>query len=94
MISSEVLHEFNVDGDYNRKLISIQNRNSRIDAIPPLKRIKTIDTDAHTMKHLAEEYFLQSHPFSDLVLVVQGISYTHLFIFIIGENTEIIISFR
>jgi len=34
------------------------------------KRIKTFDVN----KNFAEEFFFHSHPFNDLILIVQGIS--------------------
>jgi len=56
-------------------------------SIKPLKRLKTSQIDSlnkimptsdiymvqyHNNKHLAEQFFFQSHPFSDLILNVQG----------------------
>ncbi|CAF3552778.1 unnamed protein product [Rotaria socialis] len=70
MISSEILSGFNVDGDYN-KAIFIENKSKQMDSNQPLKRMKTIYTDIHMIKRLAEEFFFKSHSFSDLVLVVQ-----------------------
>ncbi|CAM4760830.1 unnamed protein product [Rotaria magnacalcarata] len=70
MISSEILSGFNVDGDYN-KAIFLENKSKQMDSDQPLKRMKTFHTDTHMIKHLAEEFFFKSHPFSDLVLVVK-----------------------
>ena len=64
MISSEILPRFNINDDY-RKTICIQNENNEIHSV---KRMKTF----HTIKYLAEEFFFKSHPFSDLILIVQG----------------------
>ncbi|CAF0841000.1 unnamed protein product [Rotaria sordida] len=70
MISSEILSGFNVDGDC-KKSIFIENKSKQMDSNQSLKRMKTIDTNIHMIKHSAEEFFFQSHPFSDLILVVQ-----------------------
>ncbi len=69
MISSQILSGLNADGDH-KKSILIENRTKRMNSIQPFKRIKTMDIK----KNFAEEFFLQSHPFSDLILLVQGIS--------------------
>jgi hypothetical protein len=64
MISSQILSGLNADGD-NKKSRLIQNKTKQMDSIQPYKRMKT---------DLVEEFFFQSHPFSDLILLVQGIS--------------------
>jgi hypothetical protein len=72
------------NGDYKNsdKDIFIQKTSMK-----PLKRLKTSQIDSlnktmptsdiyisqyHNNKHLAEQFFFQSHPFSDLTLNVQG----------------------
>ncbi|CAF3396040.1 unnamed protein product [Rotaria sp. Silwood1] len=70
MISSEILSGFNVD-DYYEKSIFIGNTSKQIDSNQPLKRMRTLSMDIPMIKHSAEQFFFQSHPFSDLILVVQ-----------------------
>lgn len=74
MISSELLSEFHFDGDC-KKTIFIQNKTKQMDSIQPLKRMKTMNTDMNIHTSLAEEFFFQTHPFSDLILIVQGMFY-------------------
>jgi len=61
MISSSGLY---ADGDH-KKSVLIENKTKQMD---PIKRMKSVD---------AEEFFFQSHPFSDLTLLVQGIFRLH-----------------
>jgi hypothetical protein len=68
MISSQILSGLYADGDH-KKSVLIENKTKQMDSIQSIKRMKSVDTDIH----VAEEFFFQSHPFSDLTLLVQGI---------------------
>jgi hypothetical protein len=80
----------NADGDYtksilipnkNKRMASIQPLKRIKTSTQETFKIASRTNDAHIYmiqqnndKHLAEQFFFQSHPFSDLTLLVHGIS--------------------
>jgi len=68
MISSQILSGLYADGD-QKKSVLIEKKTKQMNPIQSIKRMKSVN---------AEEFFFQSHPFSDLTLLVQGIFSTIL----------------
>ena len=54
-------------------LLSMISSQFNADGDHKIKRIKTIDSNLFIKKTLVEEFFYQTHPFSDLILIIQGI---------------------